>query len=325
LLKEALDVNTFDQKLNTCGHYPLIAKDVSTLQVNVGYKCNLRCTHCHVEASPDRTEEMSLNTMSALLSILRENSEMHTVDITGGSPELNNHFKHFVISCADTGKKVIVRTNLAIYAEPEMEGMHEFLRENRVKLVASMPCYTEEGVDSQRGKGTYKKAIDALKKLNSLGYGKEGTGLEIDIMFNPAKADIAPDQLMLEKAYKEKLMEMHGITFNNLIALSNMPIGRLGKSTTSNEYVEYTKKLVQKFNPETVENLMCRHLISVSPDGTLFDCDFWQMLKLPVRSKESNDVKSFNYMTLSNRQIVTNPMCFMCTAGAGASCGGALA
>lgn len=318
-------MNAFDQKLNSCGQYPLTAREISTLQVNVGYKCNLRCTHCHVEASPDRSEEMSLQTMSTVVGIVRENREINTVDITGGSPELNSHFKQFITSCSETGKKIIVRTNLAIYAEAGMEDIPGFLAKNRVRIVASLPCYTEEGVDGQRGRGTYRKAIDALKRLNVLGYGKEDTGLEIDIMFNPAKADLAPDQLMLEKAYKEKLMEMHGITFNNLIALSNMPIGRLSKSTTSDEYVAYAKKLVQKFNPDTVENLMCRHLISVSPDGTLFDCDFWQMLKLPVRNRTSNDVKSFDYKILSTRQIVTNPMCFMCTAGAGASCSGALA
>jgi radical SAM/Cys-rich protein len=167
-------MNAFDQKLNSSENYPLIAKEISTLQINVGYKCNLRCTHCHVEASPDRTEEMSSSTMHTLLGILRDSREITTVDITGGSPELNPNFKHFIRSCSDMGRKTIVRTNLAIYSEPGMEDIPEFLAENRVKIVASLPCYTEDGVDSQRGKGTYEKAIDALKKLNSLGYGKNG-------------------------------------------------------------------------------------------------------------------------------------------------------
>jgi radical SAM/Cys-rich protein len=217
-----------------------------------------------------------------------------------------------------------VRTNLAVWSEPGMDGMPELLAENKVKIVASLPCYTTEGVDGQRGKGTYDKAVSALKHLNELGYGKEGTGLEIDLMFNPAKEGIAPDQHMLENAYREKLKEMHGITFNHLIALSNMPIGRLGRSMSNAEKQSYLIQLEEKFNPDTVKNLMCRHLISVSPDGTLYDCDFWQMLKLPVKRRNSNTIKTFNIGELKNREIVTASLCFLCTAGAGASCSGAL-
>lgn len=316
-------MNIFDQKLNEYGYYPLTAEDIITLQCNIGYKCNLRCTHCYVEASPDRKEMMSLSTMAKLLHILLENDRITTIDITGGSPELNPYFKYFVKSCADMGKKVMVRSNLAIYTEKGMDDIPEFLAEHKVKIVASLPCYTEEGVDSQRGKGTYKKAISVLKHLNSLGYGSNGTRLEIDIMFNPAGAAIAPDQHTLENAYKEKLKEMHGITFNYLTALSNMPIGRLKKSLTDDEQKEYLKLLEEKFNPHTIKNLMCRHLINVSPDGKLFDCDFWQMLNLPVRS-ESSHVDNFDYTVLSNRAIVTTPLCLMCTAGAGAGCSGAL-
>ncbi len=316
-------MNTFNQKLNENGHYPLTARNINTLQVNIGYKCNFSCTHCHVEASPARTETMSLSTMSGILTVLRGNSEIECVDITGGSPELNPHFSYLVKTCADMGLHVIVRTNLAIYSESGMEDIPELLAANRIKIIASLPCYSEEGVDSQRGKGTYNKAIEALKKVNTLGYGKEGTGLEIDLMFNPAKADIAPDQKMLEKAYRDKLMEMHGITFNNLIALSNMPMGRLGKTLSNDENMEYVKNLMEKFNPATIDHIMCRNLISVSPDGHLFDCDFWQMLDLPVKG-ECLDLKSFDYEALSRREIVTNPLCFMCTAGAGASCSGSL-
>ncbi len=317
-------MNKFDQKLNDMGNYPLKADDVSTLQVNMGYKCNLRCTHCHVDASPVRTEEMSAETVDRLIEILRDNNEITTVDITGGSPELNPYYKRLVQSAIDMGKKVMVRSNLAIFTEPGMEDIPDFLAKNSVKIIASLPCYTAEGVDGQRGYGTYEKAISALKRLNELGYSKERTGLEIDIMFNPAKEGIAPDQKMLENAYREKLKEMHGITFNHLIALSNMPIGRLGKSMSAIEKEVYLKQLEEKFNPATVTNVMCRHLISVAPDGTLFDCDFWQVLKLPVKTRNSNDVNSFDYASLSNREIITAPLCFMCTAGAGASCGGAL-
>lgn len=317
-------MNIFDQKLNELGEYPLKATDISTLQINIGYKCNLSCTHCHVDASPDRKELMSLSTMSKIINILRENDEIDTIDITGGSPELNPYFKYLVKTCADIGKNIIVRTNLAIYSEPEMKEIPEFLAENKVKITASLPCYSEEGVDSQRGKGTYKKAIDALSKLNSLGFGTNGNGLEIDIMFNPAKAGMAPDQKMLENAYREKLKEMHGISFTNLTALSNMPIGRLGRSISEDENIEYLNTLKDKFNPDTVKDVMCRHLINISPDGSLFDCDFWQMLNLPVKNSCSH-VDDFSYEELSTREIVTAPLCYMCTAGAGASCNGALA
>ncbi len=316
-------MNTFDQKLMESGHYPLTAEEITTLQCNIGYKCNLRCTHCHVESSSDRKELMSLSTMFKLLNIIKENDRIASVDITGGSPELNPYFKYFVKSCADMGKKVMVRSNLAIYTETGMENIAKFLAENKVKIIASLPCYTEEGVDSQRGKGTYKKAISVLKHLNKLGYGSNGAGLEIDIMFNPAGAAISPDQHTLENAYREKLKEMHGITFSHLIALSNMPIGRLKNHMTDNEQKEYLKLLEEKFNPDTVKNLMCRHLINVSPDGEFFDCDFWQMLNLPVKS-ECSRVDNFDYIALSNRAIATTSLCFLCTAGAGASCSGAL-
>ncbi|MDO8281738.1 MAG: arsenosugar biosynthesis radical SAM protein ArsS [Thermodesulfovibrionia bacterium] len=314
-------MNDFDNILYKNGQYPLTADSVSTLQVNMGYKCNLRCTHCHIEASPDRKEMMSLKTMTVIHDILINNENINTVDITGGSPELNPYYKYFIQACRNINKNIIVRTNLAVLTEPGKEDIPDFLAEIRVKIVASLPCYTEEGVDSQRGKGTYNKAITALKKLNALGYGKEGTGLVIDIMFNPAGAAAAPDQKMLENAYREKLKEMHGVTFNNLIALSNMPIGRLGRSMPDHVKDSYVKELKDKFNPATVNNLMCRHLISVSPDGRLFDCDFWQVFNLNIRTK----LDTFDYETLSNRKILTSPLCFMCTAGAGASCGGALA
>jgi radical SAM/Cys-rich protein len=317
-------MNAFEKKISTIDAYPLKAEKITTLQINMGYKCNLRCAHCHVEASPDRKEEMSSATVDRLLDILRGNDTITTVDITGGSPELNPNYKRFIISAVYMGKRVMVRSNLAILTGPEMEDIPEFLAQNKVKIIASLPCYTAEGVDGQRGKGTYEKAMAAFKRLNKLGYGQEGTGLEIDIMFNPAKAEIAPDQHMLENIYKNKLKEMHGITFNHLIALSNMPIGRLGRTMSTDDKESYLKWLQENFNPETIKNLMCRHIISVSPDGTLYDCDFWQMLKLSVKNKNSNTVNNFDYASLSNRDIVTAPLCFMCTAGAGASCSGAL-
>ena len=316
-------MNAFEKKINeTTELYPLTANRIETIQVNVGYKCNLACTHCHVDASPNRTEEMSVETIERIIQILKEHDEITTVDITGGSPELNPNYKYLVKSAAVMGKKVIVRSNLAILSESGMEDIPEFWAENKIKVVASLPCYTAEGVDGQRGKGTYDKCIAALKRLNELGYGKE-SGLEIDLMFNPSREGIALDQCMLEKAYRDKLREMHGITFNHLIALSNMPIGRLGKSMSMIEKDVYIKQLEEKYNPVTVRNLMCKNLISVSPDGNLHDCDFWQMLNIYVKDG-CKTVAEWDYEKLKNREIVTNNFCFMCTAGAGAGCSGAL-
>ncbi len=317
-------MNAFERKLSDSDSYPLRAEDISTLQVNMGYKCNLRCTHCHVEASPDRREEMSSSTTDRVIDIIKKHEEIKTIDITGGSPELNPNYKRLVTAASEMGRNIIVRSNLSIIKEPGMEDVPAFWAENRVKVVASMPCYTADGVDGQRGTGTYDKIISVLKQLNSLGYGRDGSGLEIDLMFNPAKSGLAPDQKMLENAYKQKLMEMHGITFNRLIALSNMPIGRLAKSMSETKKTEYLHQLEENYNPETVGNLMCRHILSVAPDGSLHDCDFWQVLKLSVKDRHANNVETFNYESLSKREILTAPLCFLCTAGAGASCSGAL-
>jgi radical SAM/Cys-rich protein len=316
-------MNAFERKLMEIGEYPLKAHRFDTLQINLGYQCNLRCSHCHVEASPDRREMMPLRVISKILDLLRDNEGLRTVDITGGSPELNPYYKYFVKSSVLQQLKVIVRSNLAVLTEAETRDIPEFLADNGIKIVASLPCYSEDGVDGQRGKGTYEKAISVLQHLNKIGYGADGSGLEIDIMFNPAGAALAPDEQTLEKAYKEKLFEMHGIIFNRLIALSNMPIGRLGTSMTDEEKHTYVKELEKQFNPTTVKNLMCRNLISVAPDGRLYDCDFWQVLDLPVKSNIC-DISGFDYQELSGREITTNNLCLLCTAGAGASCSGAL-
>ena len=312
-------MNIFDQRLQENGKYPLKATKFSVLEVNIGYKCNLRCLHCYVDSSPDRTEEMSRDVVDRTLDVLRNNGKITTLDITGGAPELNPHYKYFVKSAVDMGKKVMVRTNLVIFYEPGMEDIPEFLAENRVKIIASLPCVTEEGVDSQRGKGTYKKSIAALKKLNGFGYGRGGTGLELDIVFNPGKAALSPDRTLLEKVYREKLSEMHGIIFNNLIALHIAPVGRLRKTTRDDEIRAYEQDLQDKFNPAAAENAMCRHIINVSYDGTLYDCDCTQMLKAPLK-ESSVTLDNFDYEKLSSREIMTTPTCFICTAGAGTTC-----
>ncbi len=217
-------MNIFDQKLKeTTRHYPLKARTIATLVANLGNRCNLRCTHCFVEASPDRTEEMSLDTVNKVLDILRKNNEITLLEVMSGAPELSPHFKYIVKSAADMGKEVKVPSNLVIYSEPGIEDIPEFLAENRIKILASLPHYVEEVVDKQRGRGTYGRAISALKRLNELGYGEEGTSLELDILCNPAGASLSPDQQMLENDFKDKLKEMHGITFNRLFALTNIP------------------------------------------------------------------------------------------------------
>lgn len=317
--KEAFFMNIFDKKLKETGNYPLKAKEVNTLEANVGYKCNLTCSHCYVEASPSRTEEMPLNVINKILNVLRKTDAITIVDITGGAPELNPHFKYLVKSASDIGKNVMVRSNLAICTEPGMEDIPEFLAENKIKILASLPCYTEQGVDSQRGKGTYKKVITVLKRLNKLGYGVKGSSLKIDLVFNPLKASIAPDRQMIENIYREKLKEMHNIIFNHVIALNNAPVGRMRKSMSEDELKTFMRELEEKFNPNAVENLMCRYIINVSYEGKLYDCDCTQITKLPVKTGNAS-IDNFDYEKLKNREIVTMPLCFMCTAGAGSSC-----
>ncbi len=317
--RDDVTLNAFELKLKESGHYPLKAKRFNVLEANVGYKCNLSCTHCYVEASPERTEEMPLSTINRILDILRDNKEITTLDITGGAPELNSHYKYFVKSAVDTGKKVMVRSNLAIFAEPAMKDIPEFLAENRVKIIASLPCVTEEGVDKQRGRGTYRKIIPVLKKLNGLGYGGEGTSPELDLVFNPGSASLAPEQQMLERVYKDKLKEMHGIVFNHLIALPNQPGGRLRKSMSADEIKTYEQELEEKFNPDALENVMCRHIINISYDGSLYDCECAQMAGLQV-GREVSTLENFDYERLAGREIITMPYCFICTAGAGTTC-----
>ncbi|MBI5055109.1 MAG: arsenosugar biosynthesis radical SAM protein ArsS [Nitrospirae bacterium] len=312
-------MNIFNQKLENAGKLPLRARSLSILEANVGYRCNLRCTHCYVDASPERTEEMSLETINTILNILKDNDGITTLDITGGAPELNPHFRYFVKTASALGKKVLVRTNLAVMTEPGMNDIPELLAASKAKVIASLPCFSEEGVDIQRGKGTYKKAISVLKKLNSLGYGKDSSGLELDLVFNPAGASLAPDSKLVENAYKSKLMEMHGIVFNHLIALNNAPIGRMRRSVSDETVRKFEKEIEEKFNPAAVENVMCRFIINVSPDGALFDCDCNQMARLALKNGNST-LAGFDYDKLKNREIVTTSLCFGCTAGAGSSC-----
>lgn len=311
-------MNEFDKKLKEHEQYPLRAKSISLLLVQMGYKCDLRCAHCYVDASPERTEEMSRETIDRIITVLKEHDEIVAIDITGGAPELNPHFKYLVKSATAMGKKVMVRSNLTVFSEPGMGDLPEFLAENRVVIFASLPSYAEDETDRQRGKGTYKKVISSLKKLNILGYGTRPS-LVLNIAVNPPKASLAPDKHVLEKAYKDTLMEMHGITFNNLVAISNVPVGRLRRSMTDAEYKKYFDELAEKFNPDNVNGLMCRELLCISYNGKLHDCGYHQIEGIPVKSKHTH-IDYFDYEALSKREIANTSICFVCTAGSGIGC-----
>ncbi len=313
-------MNIFDKKLLVATkHYPLRADNIDTLQMNLGYKCNLRCTHCHVDSSPERKEEMSLNTILATVRVLKSNNTINTVILTGGAPELNPHFRKVVETLLKLGKYVIVCSNLAIYSEPGLRYVPGFLAKHNIKIITSLPGISMEEVDKQRGNGTYKKIISGLKKLNKLGYGNSDKRLKIDIIYNPLDAAIAPDAKKLQRTYKKKLKEMHDLSFNQLITFSNMPIGRLGRQMTKSKIRDFIKYLDKNFNPDTVCSLMCRKQINVAPDGKLYDCGFTQSMGRAVKSRHST-IDNFSYSNLSRRKIATGSLCLLCTATAGTTC-----
>ncbi len=316
-LERGQQMNSFELKLKEhTEYYSLKAEQIIVLVVNIGYKCNLRCTHCFVESSPERTEIMSLDTMNSILDVLRKHGKITTLEISGGAIELNPHFKYFAKSASDMGKKVLAVTNLTLFSEPGMEDMPEFLAGNKITVFTSLSSYIEEEMEKQRGKGSYKKVIAAMKKLNEVGYGKEGRSLDLHILFNPLKTEMPAGRQIVEDIFREKLKEMHGITFNHLITLNNIPIGRMRKSLSEDEFQRYMKKLEEKFNPGNIKNLICRQMLDVAPDGTLYDCGYWQIQKTPIRTKSAH-INNFDYKELKNREIVTTPLCFACTAAEG--------
>lgn len=318
-----MEIEPFDKTLAGSNLYPLTATGVNTLQVNVGKLCNQTCKHCHVEAGPNRKEVMERDTMELCLGILRD-SRITTVDITGGAPEMIPDFRWFVKECRTLGKEVIVRTNLTVLMEPGFEGMPTFFAENIVNVTASLPCYTEENTDSQRGKGVFQRSINTLKKLNALGYGKEGSALILNLVYNPGGPFLPASQTALEADYKMVLLESYGVTFNNLFTITNMPIGRfLAYLKSSGNFERYMERLASSYNPAAAADVMCRNLLSVRCDGTLYDCDFNQMLGMTVNHGAPTHLKDFDLSRLSKRQIVTGLHCYGCTAGAGSSCGGA--
>ncbi len=315
----------FAEKLCLNGN-GLKRRSVDVLQVNMGLYCNQACIHCHVEAGPTRKEMMSRETVEAVLRFL-EKSDIATLDITGGAPELNPNFDQLVESAAALGRHVMDRCNLTVVFEPGKEYLPEFFKRHRVELVCSLPCYSEEKVDYQRGKGTFEASIRALQMFNRLGYGDPASGLLLNLVYNPVGPHLPPAQQKLEADYKRELGDRFGITFNRLYCLSNMPITRYAMHLRlRGEYERYMELLEQNFNIATLDQVMCRNLVSVGWDGSVYDCDFNQMLGLSLRNGTSQALKIWDLSIedLENRPITVGNHCYGCTAGPGSSCGGAL-
>jgi radical SAM/Cys-rich protein len=314
----------FREKLRQHGVGELQRRGVTTLQINVGKLCNQACHHCHVEAGPKRTEIMPAGVAERILALLAETPSIQTVDITGGAPELNENFQRLVSESRRMQKQVIDRCNLTVLFEPGLEMLAEFLAANNVEITASLPCYTESNVDQQRGKGAFEKSIRALRLLNAIGYGRAGSGLTLNLVYNPLGASLPPPQEKLEADYKSHLRESFGIEFNRLFTITNMPIKRFADMLVrEGRHESYMALLANHFNSATVEHVMCRDLVSIGWDGKIYDCDFNQMLDLETPGgKNIWEIDSFS--ELSHNHIATGSHCFGCTAGAGSSCGGSL-
>ena len=308
----------FSSALRGHGLGPLRRARVSWLQVNLGKRCNQACRHCHVDASPTRTEMMDGPTIDRVLAVLEVDPHIELLDVTGGAPELNPHFRRLVRGARALGRRVMDRCNLTILSEPGQEDLAAFLAEQQVEVVASLPCYSEGNVHKQRGSGVFLRSIEGLKVLNRLGYGTERV---LSLVYNPGGAFLPPGQAGLEADYRVRLREDFGVGFTNLLTLANMPIARFASDLArQGKELEYMELLTGAFNPATVEGLMCRHLLSVGWDGQLYDCDFNQMLDMPIGHIRDLDTASWE-----GRGVRTASHCFGCTAGAGSSCGGALA
>jgi len=298
-------------------------KALETLQVNLGYKCNQRCLHCHVNAGPNRKEMMTRETLELILPVLKTR-QINTLDLTGGAPELHDDFRYLVAEARAAGVHVIDRCNLTILFEPNQEGLAEFLAEHQVEVVASLPCYSLENVDKQRGKGVFDKSIAGLQKLNALGYGKPGSGLLLNLVYNPQGPSLPPNQQALEADYKRELREHFGIEFNHLYALANMPIKRFGSTLISKgQFQDYMKLLKDNFHQDNLEQVMCHSLVSVDWQGYLYDCDFNQQLGLPLSGGKRKHLRDLLADDVNGKPICVADHCFACTAGQGSSCGGA--
>ncbi|TMM32226.1 radical SAM/Cys-rich domain protein [Polaribacter aestuariivivens] len=323
---ETGELPTFAAKIKETGQFPLRPKKLEILQINLGYMCNQVCEHCHVDAGPDRKEIMTVETMNQCLEVIKK-TEAHTLDLTGGAPEMNPNFRWFVEEASKAGiKDFIVRSNLTIIrANKKYYDLPEFFKKHNVHVVSSMPHWTRGKTDKQRGKGVFDLSIKALQELNAVGYGIPGSDLKLDLVYNPSGAFLPGDQQALENDFKKALKEDFDIDFHSLFAITNLPISRfLDYLIASDNYEDYMHSLLDAYNPAAVENVMCTNTLSVSWDGWLFDCDFNQMLNLKVASKVKH-IKDYNEELLQDRNIIINQHCYGCTAGAGSSCQGVVA
>ena len=307
--------------------FPAIKRSsIETLQVNLGYKCNQQCLHCHVNASPNRKEVMELETIEQVITYMKE-SDVKNIDLTGGAPELNPHFKYLVTEAFNHGVKVMDRCNLTILEEPGFEDMPEFLANHNVEVIASLPCYTEENVNQQRGDGVFASSIRSMQRLNELGYGQQDSGLVLNLVYNPIGAVLPPDQQLLEQDYKTRLKQDFNIVFNQLFTLANMPIKRFGSTLVSKgKFSEYMDLLKSAHQVDNLKSVMCRTLVSIDWQGYVYDCDFNQMLGLPLGADSllNTHIKDLLAINLNGNDISIKDHCYGCTAGQGSSCGGAL-
>jgi radical SAM/Cys-rich protein len=312
---------SFSHSLAARGLPPLRRGRTTTLQVNVGLRCDLACHHCHVEAGPKRREALDDRLAARVLAVLAAEPAVGTLDLTGGAPELNPHFRALVRGARALGRRVIDRCNLTVLFEPGQEDTADFLAREGVDVVASLPCYTASNVDAQRGKRVYERSLEALRRLNALGY---GDGLRLDLVYNPLGATLPPPQAQLEADYRRELAAL-GVRFDRLLTITNMPIKRFARDLARRgESEAYLSLLVNHFNPGTVDGLMCRHTLSVAWDGSLYDCDFNQALALPLAGRPRSLFELDAVAALESLAVATGAHCFGCTAGAGSSCGGAL-
>lgn len=319
------NIVSFNKKINE-HHIELKRISIETLQINVGKMCNQACHHCHVEAGPARTEIMTEKTIDRIIELMKRSPDLKTIDLTGGAPEMNPHFRKLVLAARSMNLEVIDRCNLTILYEKGQEDLADFLKANQVHIVASLPCYTKDNVDKQRGRGVFDKSIEALKHLNSLGYGAAGSNLILDLVYNPGGAFLPGAQAKLEADYKRELKHYFNLEFNHLYTITNMPIKRfLDDLNRQGKYEMYMELLVNNFNPKAAESVMCKSLISIGWDGQIYDCDFNQMLEIPANAKKVTlwDIEEFQDMR--NKSIALANHCYGCTAGAGSSCGGATA
>jgi radical SAM/Cys-rich protein len=324
MLNRAPGVHSFDGRLAQAGLSPLLATGITVFQINVGKLCNQTCRHCHVDAGPDRTERMSRETAELCIQALAK-TDIPTVDITGGAPELNSNFRWLVEQARGLGRHVMDRCNLSVLLVPSQADLAEFLATHRVEIIASLPSYRASQTDAQRGDGIFDKSIEALRLLNRLGYGRPDSGLTLNLVYNPSGAFLPPKQDAIEAQFKKELRIRHHVEFNHLYTITNMPVSRfLEFLFESGNYEAYMERLANAFNPAAAASVMCRYTLSVGWDGTLYDCDFNQMLELGLDHGAPRHIRDFDPAQLHHRPIVTGNHCYGCTAGAGSSCGGSV-